>query len=374
MTCSGIYLLVKNNLSNQPKLVRRINYLTNFLLAVYILSLLADCISNNTTSARWLGTPAVNWLWPMMALLLIVRVIFSLKIPSAIQAFYFKLLLPFSAIFSTVLSIVDYHTPANMVFQWTRLHQESLGILAFFLVITWLINQSNKWWQRHVTKVVAVAPFVMFLSLLVVRLWPFNYFLEFVKEDHFIENTQFVVLLVGSIWLACLTLAAKQKKQYRQALLILFFAAGLFLVAGDEISWSQRVFGIQTPEFIDQHNRQGETTFHNLEAVEWLVVWGYLLISWVGLLARPVIWLLAKFWKPAKQLIAYTANWAIMGYFLFPAFFHLVNFKGGFGIWPEWSEPKELFFYLGMIFWLGQVSFHLVKQQNLWKFPNKRSS
>jgi tetratricopeptide (TPR) repeat protein len=34
-------------------------------------------------------------------------------------------------------------------------------------------------------------------------------------------------------------------------------------VAGEEISWGQRLFDIPTPEFFDQHNLQGETNLHN---------------------------------------------------------------------------------------------------------------
>ena len=38
-----------------------------------------------------------------------------------------------------------------------------------------------------------------------------------------------------------------------------------FFGAGEEISWGQRIFGIETPEAFAEHNRQGETNLHNLE-------------------------------------------------------------------------------------------------------------
>jgi hypothetical protein len=38
----------------------------------------------------------------------------------------------------------------------------------------------------------------------------------------------------------------------------------LFFGAGEEISWGQRLLGIQSPEYFKQNNLQGETNFHNL--------------------------------------------------------------------------------------------------------------
>ena len=45
----------------------------------------------------------------------------------------------------------------------------------------------------------------------------------------------------------------------------LILAALFLFVAGEEISWGQRIFGWQTPEWMAESNIQGETTIHNLE-------------------------------------------------------------------------------------------------------------
>ena len=49
---------------------------------------------------------------------------------------------------------------------------------------------------------------------------------------------------------------------------VLFGMAFLFGV-GEEISWGQRLFGLQTPEWFAKHNRQSEINLHNL------VVYGF---------------------------------------------------------------------------------------------------
>ena len=38
------------------------------------------------------------------------------------------------------------------------------------------------------------------------------------------------------------------------------------LVALEEISWGQRIFGVETPDFFVSHNLQDETNFHNLDS------------------------------------------------------------------------------------------------------------
>lgn len=48
------------------------------------------------------------------------------------------------------------------------------------------------------------------------------------------------------------------------AALSLIIALAFFVFGGEEISWGQRIFGIETGEFLQEHNWQGETNFHNL--------------------------------------------------------------------------------------------------------------
>lgn len=38
------------------------------------------------------------------------------------------------------------------------------------------------------------------------------------------------------------------------------------LVALEEISWGQRIFGVETPDFLTSRNLQKETNLHNLES------------------------------------------------------------------------------------------------------------
>ena len=47
----------------------------------------------------------------------------------------------------------------------------------------------------------------------------------------------------------------------------LLLALGAIFVTGEEISWGQRILGIDTPSSIRSENEQGETTLHNMRSV-----------------------------------------------------------------------------------------------------------
>ncbi|MCR6720215.1 MAG: hypothetical protein NVV59_07895 [Chitinophagaceae bacterium] len=87
---------------------------------------------------------------------------------------------------------------------------------------------------------------------------------EYVKEDGVVEWITVAGLLMGSI--ICFYRFFKLLK-LRSAwfLFVTFFvAAFLFFAAGEEISWGQRIFGIESSEFFQKNNAQGETNLHNL--------------------------------------------------------------------------------------------------------------
>jgi hypothetical protein len=89
-------------------------------------------------------------------------------------------------------------------------------------------------------------------------------FLIYVQEDGIVENLTALFLFLCSV--VCLFRVFEYRKMKKTwwiftyvALTILFFFA-----AGEEISWGQRIFGIQSSEFFLEHNKQAETNLHNM--------------------------------------------------------------------------------------------------------------
>lgn len=328
----------------------------NFVFLAYVLFFILDLYGSDQTSAKFLLYSAKDYLWYVVATLLFLKIFLNFSIHKKIGRVLSSFVLPTTSLLTLVLSVLEHYSPSNAVYAMTRLHMSQLGALSLFLLILWLLGKSKSWWTRHYDEILAIAPLYMFVALLVVRTWPFNYFLVFVQEDHFIEYAQFWVLLLGSIWLGYLAYKAKVQKKTWFIRLNLFLAFSLFLVAGDEISWGQRLLGAETPDFINYYNRQGEITIHNLKGVDWLVKWGYLTISWLGLLYRVLLGVFQRFIKNNQHLLYFAPHISVTGFFLFPALFHTINFVNGFGICPEWAEPMELFFYAGLVFWFGLSS------------------
>jgi len=92
----------------------------------------------------------------------------------------------------------------------------------------------------------------------------YDAFQEYIREDGVVEYLTTFFLIFSS--LVCIYRIFHYRKMKKPlwiltwALLALLF----FFAAGEEISWGQRLTGVQSSEFFLQHNIQGETNIHNL--------------------------------------------------------------------------------------------------------------
>lgn len=101
----------------------------------------------------------------------------------------------------------------------------------------------------------------------------------------------------------------------RQRLFFALLAIACFYVVMEEISWGQRLFGVQTPELLQRYNLQHETNFHNLltgpfdtlikRALEYTLSTAFVLYGLVyPIIIRSWPWLrtLERRWLPAPPL------------------------------------------------------------------------
>lgn len=90
-------------------------------------------------------------------------------------------------------------------------------------------------------------------------------FLVLTQEDDLVEQLTFVELLILSAFSFIVSHAFSRSKMGNAAKRIWLLFAFLFLFgAMEEISWGQRIVGIESPEWFLKHNRQGEINVHNL--------------------------------------------------------------------------------------------------------------
>jgi hypothetical protein len=86
----------------------------------------------------------------------------------------------------------------------------------------------------------------------------------YVKEDGFLEwSTVFVLAALAVITIRRVFLLRHHRSAKFLGVTSLLIVACVF-GAGEEISWGQRIFNVETPEFFMENNKQEEIGFHNL--------------------------------------------------------------------------------------------------------------
>jgi hypothetical protein len=185
-------------------------------------------------------------------------------------------------------------------------------------------------------------------ACLVLRALAPELYLRVVSEDGPVETIT-ALLYVG----ACLLSMAVARALYRAGearpgLAYGLLALGFAFVAGEEVSWLQRILHFDPPEYFARNNLQRETTLHNLvhgSHIHRL----YALVSGYALFARR--------WLPQRWLdrCALERDWVtppdVLRPLFWPAFLYFVVplgmiFSNGFVTWRE-QEPIEALLALG---------------------------
>ena len=86
----------------------------------------------------------------------------------------------------------------------------------------------------------------------------------YTKEDGFVEYGTSILLFCSSILLISRFFKLFNKKTILWKIGILLLALVFLFGAGEEISWGQRIFDIESSEYFIDNNAQGETNLHNL--------------------------------------------------------------------------------------------------------------
>lgn len=118
----------------------------------------------------------------------------------------------------------------------TRIEIISYGLMALMIVVGFFIAANNEDAFRNV----------------------------YVREDGVLEY--FTALTLFAVAVLCLVRLVRDRHAHGRAFVLTNSLIILLMVfgAGEEISWGQRIFGVETGEFFLENNRQNETNLHNL--------------------------------------------------------------------------------------------------------------
>ena len=87
---------------------------------------------------------------------------------------------------------------------------------------------------------------------------------SFVKEDGLIESMTSLLLLGSSLLMFSRFFKQFKLQKNLWRFGVFMIALVFFFGAGEEISWGQRMLGIESSEFFSENNAQGETNLHNM--------------------------------------------------------------------------------------------------------------
>lgn len=137
---------------------------------------------------------------------------------------------------------------------------------------------------------------------------------EWTREDGPIEWAGFVCYLASG--LLALLVAARLRRCGAGAAgvgLLVLFGLVLLAVAGEEISWGQRLLDLETPEALVDGNRQDELNLHNVDGLQDKVVLGQLALAAAGaLLPSATRWPWARVGVPLfASYLAYRTTRAV---------------------------------------------------------------
>lgn len=92
-----------------------------------------------------------------------------------------------------------------------------------------------------------------------------TYFDEvYTGEDGFIENGSAIFLLSSSLLLLYRFFKLFKHKELFWKIGVLGLSIVFFFGAGEEISWGQRIFNVESSQYFLENNAQGETNLHNM--------------------------------------------------------------------------------------------------------------
>lgn len=160
--------------------------------------------------------------------------------------------------------------------------------------------------MSHLTKIEKTAYLILGLILLLglyLGITDEIYFdTQFAQEDGPVEWGTTIMLFGISVLSLYRLITMGTKKKILWCVGTFIFAVLFLFAAGEEISWGQRIFAVESSEFFLKNNAQGETNLHNLMVGETKInkiIFSQLLflVMFLYLLVTPVLYRKKKWFK-----------------------------------------------------------------------------
>jgi hypothetical protein len=229
-----------------------------------------------------------------------------------------------------------------------------------------LYRSAEQWGMpRWAVAAALLVPVVGLGVLLVLRLTGSELIHVVADEDGLLEWAQFA-FAVGIALLSFLIARLRRRSGHPwQAVLFIVIGLGFIFVAGEEISWGQRLLGFETPEDLRNVNVQGETTLHNIGDSLKLFNLALLAASLYAIVAGPIARRFGFANRRADAELLFLPPLVLMPEFAFMAIFRIWRFgatsSSSYFI-TRISELAEFLFY-GAVFLFLLLAFRRLRSR-----------
>lgn len=278
-----------------------------------------------------------------------------------LKKFVTSITLYFLPVISWVAVILDFADDilyANFSFSTFHFHPLQLHFLVLFITLTCLIYSDWKTIWRKKKHFIFGFPIVTISIIALMKHLYYSTWFHFLrKEDSIFEYITAIGYFLGGLVMLKNARLLQSKNTYRLRRIMAPFCflvgISLVMVAGEEISWGQRIVGIETPDFIAEVNTQNEITIHNHESILPYVYYAYFAIAAYGVVSAIVKTSIQKTLLKNQahnlHLIDFFApDWYLIPLFIPTLYYTLYRFTLGWtyhGI-GQWEETSEM--YLGI--------------------------
>lgn len=254
-----------------------------------------------------------------------------------------------------------------------KFHYVSLPWLVIPALIFSLLHATKSFMHKYLPYFGGLI--TVMIILLMVLYWdikPLSY-AAIIQEDNLVEYlTAFLFLISGAIVFSLLRFRQMfQPNRLRKLFVIAVMIIGVALtvIAAEEISWGQRILGIETPEFIAQQNTQDEITLHNSDFIWPYVYKGYALVGLYGMGAWVVRWLFQDFFHGNRQIelwqqLLIPSGYLFINFGLIVLYVWLRTLHGPWRFQP-WEEFSEMVLVFGIFIHVTHTAILFASQKKV---------
>ena len=209
-----------------------------------------------------------------------------------------RFLFPLLFLIYSVILYFEKNNYPNFVFSNFHIHRLIFLNLVVITGSIFYLTYPN--FKKKFNRIVySLLPFLIIFSY---YLYLFNIgrYYPLIREDGILEYLQFILYFISFLYsLKIFLYYLKQSKRKIHALFFFFLTFGLLFIAGEEISWGQRIFQIETPSKLAAINAQGEITLHNIKYFQK----NYLHLVYIGIAVYGLLsnFILKKFFSKIYQ-------------------------------------------------------------------------